>query len=46
MSILSRIDKELKKDSETREIQDEEYFHGQTVAASMLEHLTILTGNF
>ena len=28
------------------EIQDEEYLYGQTVAASMLVHLTILTSDF
>ena len=35
MSILNRIDKELKEESETKETQDEEYFYSQTVAASM-----------
>ena len=36
-----QIDKELKEESKTREIQDEKYFYGQTVTASMLEHLEI-----
>ena len=35
LSILNRIDKELKERSETKETQDEEYFYGQTVAASV-----------
>ena len=34
LSILNRIDKELKEQSETIETQDEEYFYDQTVAAS------------
>ena len=34
LSILNRIDKVLKEESETKETQDEEYFYGQTVAAS------------
>ena len=41
-----QTDKELKEESKTREIQDEKYFYGQTVTASMLEHLKILTSNF
>ena len=35
MSILNGIDKELKEESETKETQDEEYFYGQAVAASI-----------
>ena len=35
LSILNRIDKELKEESETKETQDEEYFYGQTVVASI-----------
>ena len=35
LSILNRTDKELKEVGETKETQDEEYFHGQTVAASI-----------
>ena len=35
LSQLNRIDNELKEESETKETQDEEYFHGQTVAASI-----------
>ena len=34
LSILNRIDKVLKEESETKETRDEEYFYGQTVAAS------------
>ena len=35
LSMLNRIDKELKGKSETKETEDEEYFYGQTVAASI-----------
>ena len=35
ISILNRIDKELKEESESKESQDEEYFYGQTAAASI-----------
>ena len=35
LSILNRTNKELKKQSETKETQDEDYFYGQTVAASI-----------
>ena len=35
LSMLNRIDKEFKGKSETKETEDEEYFYGQTVAASI-----------
>ena len=35
LSILNRIDKELKEESESKETQDEEHFYGQVVAASI-----------
>ena len=35
MSQINRTDIELKEERETKETQDEEYFHGQTVAASI-----------
>ena len=35
LSVLNRINKESKEESETKETLDEEYFYGQTVAASI-----------
>ena len=35
LSIINRIDKDLKEESETKETQDEEYFYGQKVSASI-----------
>ena len=35
LSILNKVDKELKEESETKETQQEEYFYGQAVAASI-----------
>ena len=32
--IPNQVDKELKEESKTKETQDKEYFHGQSVAAS------------